>query len=84
MYHRLSGGMMLKVLDLNKSVYQATEQYPELIAFIAKMGYPQIRNGFLRKTMGKNFTINQAIRQMNLNKSNIISQLKEAGFEVVG
>ena len=73
----------MKPLDLNKSVYYTTEKYPELIEFIAKIGYPQIRNSFLRRTMGKNFTLNQAIRQLSLNKTNIIKQLTDNSFDVI-
>ncbi|MBC7766004.1 MAG: DUF1858 domain-containing protein [Hyphomonadaceae bacterium] len=73
----------MKQLNMHKSIYDMTEQYPELIDFMVEMGYPQIRNNFLRKTMGKSFTLMQAIKQLNLNEEAIIGKLTACGFACV-
>ncbi len=73
----------MKVLNLNQSVYQATQQYPELIPIIAGWGFPQIRNAHLRRTIGRRYTLAQAIRGLNLDKRRIIEKLSQNGFRVV-
>lgn len=73
----------MKALNLNQTVYSATQKYPELIKVIADLGYPQIRNNFMRNTLGKNFTLNQAISKAGLDKEKMINLLTSMGFSIV-
>jgi len=73
----------MKPLDLNQSVYSATQKYPELIKIIVDLGFPQIRNKFMRSTLGKKFTLNQAIEKSNLDRTHIINLLTSMGFSIV-
>lgn len=73
----------MQPLPMNLSVYQATRQYPVLIGLIASLGFPQIRNGFLRKTMGKNYSLSQAADALGLDKKQIEKLLHDHGFEPV-
>ena len=73
----------MKQLNLNQTVYQATQQYPELIGIISDMGFPQIRNEFLRNTLGKKYTIHEAIDVLNLNKEKMFEALINNGFEII-
>ena len=68
---------------MNQTVYEATQQYPELIDIIAGWGFPQIRNASLRRTIGRRFTINQAIAQLGLNRNKIMESLRSHGFQIV-
>lgn len=72
----------MKPLNLNQTVYEATQQYPELISIFSSWGFPQIRNGYLRKTIGSKFTLREAIKELGLNKSRVCESLKKHGFDV--
>lgn len=74
----------MKPLDLNWTVYDATEKYPELVGIIAGIGFPQIRNSYLRRTMGRRYTLNAAIRQLGLDRARIIKAFTDNGFQVTG
>lgn len=73
----------MQPLQMNLSVYQATRQYPSLIEVIASMGFPQIRNEFLRKTMGKKYSLRQAAQALGLDKKEIEKLLHDHGFDPV-
>ena len=73
----------MKTLHMNQTVYEATQKYPELIDIIASWGFPQIKNAYLRRTIGSRFTINQAIKELHLNKTQVLNSLKSNGFEVI-
>lgn len=73
----------MKTLRMNQSVYEATQQYPELIDIIAGCGFPQVRNPVLRNTMGRRFTISQALHQLGPNQNKILEALKRNGFQLI-
>ena len=72
----------MKPLSMNMTVYDATQKYPELIRIIAGWGFPQIRNTYLRRTIGSKFTINEAIRELGLNRNKVLNSLRGHGFEL--
>jgi len=73
----------MKTLNLNQTVYSATQKYPELIKVIVDLGYPQIRNNFVRNSLGKRFTINQAIGKSHYGREYIFNMLTSKGFSIV-
>lgn len=73
----------MKKLDFNMTVYDATVKYPELIGIIAGLGFPQIRNAYLRRAIGRKFTLNEAIDELRLNRQRMIAILRQRGFEVI-
>ena len=73
----------MKRLDLNMTVYDATVKYPELISIIAGMGFPQIRNAYLRRVIGRKFTLNEAITELRLDRQRMIHILRKKDFDVV-
>lgn len=73
----------MKTLRMNQTVYEATQQYPELIDIIASCGFPQVRNAALRNTLGRRFTISQALAQLGPNRNKILETLKSRGFQII-
>ena len=47
----------MKELDLNKSAYELTEVYPELIAVLKELGFLGVANPVVRETLGRATTI---------------------------
>jgi hypothetical protein len=73
----------MKKIDLNKSVYELTEKYPELIKILKEMGFIGIINPVVRKTLGKKTTIIEGSRKQGKSLDEVIKKLKDEGFEVL-
>jgi uncharacterized protein len=74
----------MKELDLKKSVYDLTEQYPELIGILKELGFLGVANPIARNTLGRMTTIPQGCEKQKQDMNKVVSHLKEAGFEVKG
>ena len=73
----------MKKIDLNKSVYELTEKYSELIKILKEMGFIGIINPVVRKTLGKKTTIIEGSRKQGKSLDEVIKKLKDEGFEVL-
>lgn len=76
--------MTMKEIDLRKTVYELTEQYPELIDILKEIGFLGVRNPITRKTLGKMTTIPQGCKRMGKAQGEVKAVLKRHGFEVTG
>ena len=70
----------MKEIDLNKSVYELTEQYPELIDILKELGFLGVINPIVRKTLGKKTTIPEGCKKQGKDLNEVIEKLKEKGF----
>lgn len=72
----------MKSLDLKKSVYELTEEFPELIKILSEMGFMGVKNPIVRKTIGKKMTIPAGCKKQGKKLEDVLGVLKEKGFEV--
>lgn len=72
----------MKKIFLNKSVYELTEQYPELINILKELGFLGVANPIVRNTLGRKMTIPEGCKKQGKKLENVIQKLKEHGFEV--
>ena len=72
----------MKEIDLNKSVYELTEQYPELIDILKELGFLGVKNPITRQTLGRVTTIPQGCQKMGRDLNEVIKILEEKGFEI--
>jgi len=72
----------MKEIDLNKSVYELTERYPELIDILKELGFLGVKNPITRKTLGRVTSIPQGCKNMGKDLNEVIKILKEKGFEI--
>jgi hypothetical protein len=72
----------MKKVDLSKTLYQVTEEYPELIDILKNLGFAGAANPVMRHTHGKIMTLNAGIEKLGLDRESVVKKLKEAGFEV--
>jgi hypothetical protein len=70
----------MKEIDLSRSLYDLTEQYPELIDILAGLGFLAVKNSITRSTMGRVTTIPQGCKKMGLDLDEVKRALKEKGF----
>ncbi|MCL5069775.1 MAG: DUF1858 domain-containing protein [Actinobacteria bacterium] len=73
----------MKKVDLGKSVYELTEEYPELIEILKDMGFFGVINPIVRKTIGRKTTIPDGCRKQGKDLTDVIQKLKEDGFDVL-
>ena len=72
----------MREIDLSKSVYELTEQYPDLIEIFKEMGFLGVKNPIARQTLGRVTTIPQGCRKMGKDLDEVIKLLREKGFEI--
>ena len=75
---------MGKKIDLSRTVYDLTTQYPELIEVLAGLGLTDIKKKFLRNSVGKLITIPKGAGMHGIEMKAVIDALEQQGFEVVG
>jgi formate-dependent phosphoribosylglycinamide formyltransferase (GAR transformylase) len=71
----------MKELDLKKSLYEITEQYPELIPVLKDLGFAGVANPVMRTTHGRIMTILTGCEHLGLKLEDVIKALREKGFE---
>ena len=73
---------MTKEIDLEKSVYELTEAYPELIEILKELGFFGVTSAVARNTLGRVTTIPQGCQKQGQELVNVIKKLEDAGFVV--
>lgn len=75
---------MTKKLDLNKSVYELAQEYPEIIDVMVKLGFHEISKKAMLNSVGKFMTIPKGAKLKNISMMEIVSAFMQEGFEIVG
>ena len=75
---------MSKKIDLNKTVFELTKQYPELIDIMAKLGFTEITKKPVLNSVGKIMTIPKGAKMKNISMIDVVSTLLANGFELEG
>jgi hypothetical protein len=70
----------VKEIDLNRSVYELTEAYPELIGILKNLGFLGVTNPLIRKTLGKKTTIPEGCEKQGKDLEEVIDLLERNGF----
>ena len=74
----------MKTIDLNKSLYELTEEYPELIPVLVDIGFGGVANPEMRTSHGKVMTIPLGVEKFGLELDDVAAVLRGHGFEVTG
>ena len=74
---------MTKKIDLNRTVFELTEEYPELIDIMAKLGFTEITKKPILHSVGKIMTIPKGAKMKNISMMDVVAMLMTNGFEVV-
>ncbi|MCI1305219.1 MAG: DUF438 domain-containing protein [Lachnospiraceae bacterium] len=75
---------MAKRLDLNKTVYELTQEYPELIDIMAGLGFKEITKKPMLLSVGKIMTIPRGAKMKNIPMMDVVTTLVRQGFELSG
>lgn len=72
----------MKEIDLNMTVFQLTEEYPELVEILKSLGFVGIANPIVRNTIGRKMTIPEGCKKQGKDLQEVINSLQQAGFRV--
>lgn len=75
---------MTKKIDLSKSVYELTKEYPELIDIMTGLGFTEITKKAMLNSVGKMMTIPKGAKMKNISMMDVVTTLMSNGFELVG
>jgi len=74
----------MKKLDLRLSVYELTEQYPELIEILEKAGLTEITKKKVLGSVGRVMTLPKGARMKGISMEELEAELNRQGFSVDG
>jgi len=66
----------MKKIDLSKSLYDLTDEYPELIPILKEMGFLGVANPVTRNTLGRMTTIPQGCEKQRKDLQELIGELE--------
>ena len=75
---------MAKKLDLNKTVFELTQEYPELVDIMVRLGFTEITKKPMLHSVGKIMTIPKGAKMKNISMMDVVTTLINNGFELVG
>jgi uncharacterized protein len=74
--------MAEKIADLNKTLYDLTTEYPELIEVLFDLGFMGVKNPVMRETHGKQMTVKTGCGHLGLDLEQVEATLKAKGYTV--
>ncbi|BAK46715.1 hypothetical protein CXIVA_07480 [Clostridium sp. SY8519] len=75
---------MTKKIDLTRTVFELTKEYPELIDLMAELGFTEITKKPVLHSVGKIMTIPKGAKMKNISMADIAAALMKNGFELTG
>lgn len=75
---------MNKKIDFSKTVFELTQEYPELIDIMVALGFTEIKKKVMLHSVGKIMTIPKGAQMKGISMVDISSSLQEHGFEIEG
>lgn len=73
--------MQMKQLNLAKSVYELTQEYPELVDVLSDIGFTDITKPGMLQSAGRFMTIPKGAKLKRFNLNEVLAALRERGFE---
>ncbi len=72
----------MKEIDPDKSVFELTETYPDLIAILKEIGFAGVSNPIARNTIGRTTTLRKGIERQGKGIKEVADALSSRGFAV--
>ena len=74
--------MTTKSVDLDKTLYDLTTQYPELINILFDLGFMGVKNPVMREGHGKQMTLRTGCGHLGIDLGKVATVLRSKGFTV--
>ncbi len=72
----------MKEVDLDKTLYDITEQYPELIPVLKDLGFAGVANPVLRNTHARVMTLRKGCEHLGKDLAEVVKTLEQKGYSV--
>lgn len=72
-----------KTLDLKKTVYELSQEYPEFVEVMSENGFPEITTPGLLSTAGRFMTVSKGAKMKGLDFEKIRQAFADKGFDVI-
>lgn len=73
---------MEKIIDLNKSVYELSKEYPEVVDIMKELGFNQIASPGMITTVGRFMTISKGAASKGIDLEKVKEAFLSRGFSV--
>lgn len=74
---------MMKKIDLNQTLYEICNQYPEVVLIMENLGFENISKPTMLQTVGRVMTIPKGCRMKGIPIETVISVFQKDGFEII-
>lgn len=74
--------MTTKNVDLDKTLYDLTTEYPELIDILFDIGFMGVKNPVMRESHGKQMTVRTGCGHLGIDLGEVAAALRAKGFTV--
>jgi len=74
--------MAEKTADLDKTLYELTSQYPELIDVLFDLGFAGVKNPAMRESHGRQMTVRTGCGHLGLDPEKVAAALRAKGYTV--
>jgi hypothetical protein len=71
-----------KIIDLDKTLFDVTAQYPETIDILFALGFMGVKNPVMREGHGRQMTLRTGCGHLGLDLGAVTAALEEKGFTV--
>ncbi|MBQ6735683.1 MAG: DUF438 domain-containing protein [Lachnospiraceae bacterium] len=75
---------MSKKIDFTKSVYELTQENPEIVGIMARLGFTEITKKAMLNSVGKLMTVPKGAKMKGIPMEEIIRAFEEKGFKISG
>jgi uncharacterized lipoprotein YehR (DUF1307 family) len=76
-------GRMPGEIDLRKTVYELTREYPEIIGIMKELGFESIANEGMLNTAGRFMTIPKGAAMKSISMDKIEKLFEERGYTII-
>ncbi len=76
------GEIMTKTLDLNQTVYELINQYPEIIPIMIDLGFEHITKPSMLQTAGRVMTLPKGCRMKGISLDTVKEAFQHNGFTI--
>ena len=73
---------MAKNVDLDKTLYDLTTEYPELIDILFELGFMGVKNPVMRESHGKQMTVRTGCGHLGIDLGEVAAALRAKGYTV--
>lgn len=73
---------MLKIIDLNKTIFELSKEYPEIPEIMSELGFKDITKPGMISTAGRFMTLNKGAAAKNIDIEKIKQEFIRLGYEI--